>query len=149
VLAHRCHPMYRTFEAVEDMHGALSVDLERHVVVVPAHLALGHRNSNRRICSSNPGSSRAGVDQTPQRGAGHGLSARVPRRWDRSPHPGGHADTAVVAPHRRGLPGPAVSAGTRTTGQWAWWAHRSATEPSSAPGGLGEPIERGADAVAR
>jgi hypothetical protein len=42
VLAHRRHSVNRTFKTVEHVHGALGMNLKRHVVVVPADLALRH-----------------------------------------------------------------------------------------------------------
>jgi hypothetical protein len=43
VLAHRCQPMRRTLETIEDMMLSSRNDFERLVVLVPAHLTLTHR----------------------------------------------------------------------------------------------------------
>src|SRR5688572_13825398 len=43
VLADRGHGVYRALEAVEHVDRALRPHLERHVVVVTAHLTRGHR----------------------------------------------------------------------------------------------------------
>lgn len=43
VVADRSHPLDGALEAVEDVHGALGVHLEGHLVLVGADFALSHR----------------------------------------------------------------------------------------------------------
>src|SRR4051794_2697125 len=52
VFADRRHPVDRALEAVEGVHGPLRVNLERHVVVVPADLALRHGAPSRWALTS-------------------------------------------------------------------------------------------------
>jgi hypothetical protein len=48
VFAYRGHTLDCAFEAVKDVHGALSMNLERQVVIVPTYLALRHLGSLER-----------------------------------------------------------------------------------------------------